>query len=191
MEPVSVASLRKWLNLDDDIDDDDILEELIGAAREMVETDTKRCLVESTYELALDQFPQTTIRIPVAPVLSVVSINYRGNDDVYVAVDPSDYAQALDDEPPRIEFWSWWGWPSGWNGCVRPRAVLVELRAGYPPGGSPADAANVPRVIKTAIKLLAAHWYEHREAVSSETRMVPTELPLGIRSMLDPHRRIF
>lgn len=183
--------MRRWLNLDDDIEDDELLAALIQTGRELAETYTKRCFVESPYELALDHFPETTIRIPIAPVLSVVSINYRGNDDAYVTIDPSDYTEALDDEPARVEFWSWWGWPSGWNGCARPRAVVLELRAGYPPAGSPADATNVPAVVKTAIKLYAAHWYEHREAVTTDARMQPVELPLGVQALLDPLRRLF
>ncbi len=191
VEPVTVADLRKWLNLDDDIDDDDLLADLIATAREYAENYTKRCFVESSYELAIDDFPATTIRVPIAPLLAVVSVKYRGTDDAYLTVDPSDYTEALDDEPPRVEFFSWWGWPTAAFGCQRPRSVVLELRAGYPPAGSPADAANVPATIKTAIKLAAAHWYENREAVTTAARMIPTELPLGVQALLDPYRRLF
>lgn len=195
VEPVTVAQLRQWLNLDDDIEDDEVLEELIGTAREHAEEQTKRCFVESTYELALDEWTttrnDTEIRIPIAPVLSVVSINTLQQDGSYVLLDPSFYAVALDDEPPRIVFSSTWAaWPTGWWGYSRPRGMVIELRCGYPPAGSPADAANVPKRIKTAIKLLAAHWYENREAVATETRQVPVELPIGVSALLDPFRRL-
>ncbi len=188
---MTVAQMRAHLNLDDDIEDDELLEGLITAAREYAEEYTKRCFVESTYELSLDDWPGgDEIRIPIAPLLSVVSMNYRNSDDEYVGVEVADYAVAIADEPPRVVLRRWSGWTSGSWGCGRPGALVIELRAGYAPAGSPADAANVPARIKVAIKLLAAHWYEHREAVASETRQVPVELPLGVAALLDPFRRI-
>lgn len=187
--------MRAHLRLDDDIEDDEVLEELIGTAREYCEEYTKRCFVESTYELKLDswnyQVSANEIRIPIAPLLSVVSIQYLGSDDIYVAVPVADYAVALDDEPPRIVFGATWaGWPAGGPWYSRPGGIVIELRAGYPPAGSPADAANVPKRLKTAMKMLAAHWYENPEAVATETRQVPVELPIGVAALLDPFRRI-
>jgi uncharacterized phiE125 gp8 family phage protein len=57
--------------------------------------------------------------------------------------------------------------------------VTVTYSAGY------GDADAVPAAIKEAIKLLAANWYENREAaIVGASGVVPMELPLGVRDLI-------
>ena len=51
------------------------------------------------------------------------------------------------------------------------------------------DAAGVDEQVKLAIKLLVAHWFENRTAVSFNNA-VPREVPLAVKALLEPGRII-
>jgi uncharacterized phiE125 gp8 family phage protein len=67
--------------------------------------------------------------------------------------------------------------------------IGIEYVAGY---GS--DGTDVPEAIRTAIRQLVAHWYEHRgeAATAATTRgtvITPAvPVPLVIQALLDPYR---
>lgn len=65
-----------------------------------------------------------------------------------------------------------------------PAAFQVEFDVGY------ANAAAVPEDIQSAIILLAGHFYQNREAVIIEPRVitVPRNLELGVASLMKPYR---
>jgi uncharacterized phiE125 gp8 family phage protein len=46
----------------------------------------------------------------------------------------------------------------------------------------------VPQPLRQAILMLAAHWFEHRSAVSEEGDEAAT--PLGFRTLVAPYRRM-
>jgi uncharacterized phiE125 gp8 family phage protein len=193
VEPVTLAEAKRWLNLDDDIvEDDELVTALIKAARELVEKECAIVLIDGIYELKIDNFPcDGKITLPVQPLIDVIAVQYLLNvEDVNYTDLPTDQWSAVKDEPPCIQQ-NWWQpgllWPSIFP---RPGAVLVTFRAGYESAGSPQDASTVPETIKTAIKMLVSHWYEHREATSTDHRNTPTEIPLGMQRLLDPYRRV-
>lgn len=200
-EPVSLATAKNWLNLDEDITTDDALvTALIKAAREWVEKETTLVLVDSIWEMQLSDWGNRPgfwsdltwgrmITIPVYPLIDVLDIQYLGNDGEYVRLDPAQYI-VVKDEPPRIEMSQDPGVP-WWPVVVpRPGAILVTFRAGFESAGSPQDATNVPESIKTAMQMMVAHWYEHREATSTDHRNTPSEIPLGARMLTDQYRRV-
>ena len=60
-------------------DDDSLIDALITAARQLVETEQNRQLMPATYELTLDEFPSSSncpIELPRPPLQSVSSITY-------------------------------------------------------------------------------------------------------------------
>lgn len=59
--------------------------------------------------------------------------------------------------------------------------VRVTLTAGF--GGA---ATDVPAPLRVAIMMLAAHWYEHREAAGEERFAVP----FGVDMLAAPYRRV-
>lgn len=59
--------------------------------------------------------------------------------------------------------------------ATRPRPAYVEFTAGY------ASPAAVPAVIRTAVKLMAGHWYRFREAF---TEVPLRELPVGFQTVV-------
>lgn len=63
-------------------------------------------------------------------------------------------------------------------------AAAAEWVAGYT--GIPADDANIPASVLEAVRQLAAHLYENREA--SLIGITAQALPFGLLDLLSPHR---
>lgn len=172
-EPVTLLEARVAAKIDPDItDEDDLLSEWIQTARELAEAHTKRTFCESTWLLTLGDFPrgdwagENQIRLPNGPVLAIVSVSYLAIDGITRTVlGPGEYQFGLDDEPPWIGPPAQSCWP---NGRCQQGAIAIEYRAGYPSAGSPADAANVPKAVKTTIKACITRWFENRQVVDVE-----------------------
>ena len=88
-------------------------------------------------------------------------------------VEDDTYELLLDDNPPRIVTPALELWPITYAG--QRGAVEIDFIAGYGAAGN-----TVPPMLKQAIKMLVAHWYEHREAVGT----VGQEVPLAVDSIL-------
>ena len=173
-EPVSAAEAFAHQVLEDQ-EEETLVEGYLRAARELVEARLNQSLVSSTWEQTYADFPRRfgeAIRPEVGPLVSVESIAYRDAAGAYQALDPALYdvepgpAGYVARAPQRA-------WPCL---AIRPGAVRVRYVAGY---GAPAD---VPEAAKLAIKMLAATWYETREAVV--IGVVPAKLEFAVDSLL-------
>jgi uncharacterized phiE125 gp8 family phage protein len=149
---------------------------LISAARELVEKEANLPLLPQTWELALDSWPSFPVRLPRAPVSSIVSITYLDPLNALQTLSPSGYV-LRGGQPSRLDIV---------GGFVLPalsdqiEAVRVRMICGF------ADAASVPNRAKQAIRFLAAHWYENREAVNIGN--ITSELPLGWANLIESLR---
>lgn len=208
-EPVSVAELQAHLRLEGPEADlqASVLAAFLEAARQYVETFTRRTLLETVYDLVLDAFPRPrsswggdaargageelppadrdrtlyyddVLELPAPPLKQVDSVKYLDPDEVLQTLPTADYVVDVQSTPGRI--WpasSTTGWPET---AARPSAVTVRFRGGY------ASAALVPAPLKMGIKLLAASWFEHREGTAPDG--MPAEVPLGVRMLLRSQR---
>lgn len=167
-EPVTVAEFKQHARINR-IDEDPLIEAFLRAAREYCETHTRRQLSPATWRMTLDRFPACEIRLPLPPLQSVTSITYvDGNGDVQTLA-ADRYEVDASSQPGRIHPAYGYSWP-----ITREQlgSVNVTFVAGY---------SDVPATITTAIKLLAAHYYENREAVTAGAL---TEVPLAVESLL-------
>lgn len=179
IEPVSVDELKLQLRVDPGSNDENaLLQDLIAAARELVEIDTRRALISQQLALYMDQFPywgqldrqsieRTSqmvgvfygggIEVHRPPVLSIDSLQYLNTNGVLTTFDPAQYITDTVTEPTRIYPAYAVPWPiTRWQA----NAVVVTFTAGY---GT--DPTSVPARARQAIKMLAAHWFWHRESV--------------------------
>src|SRR5262245_57253066 len=93
-DPVlTLAQAKAHLRVDHN-DEDDLITALVLAATANVETFTGRALIDQTWELVLDSFPDDTnlfeIEIPKPPLIEVVRIAYDdelGDEQVMAAAD--------------------------------------------------------------------------------------------------------
>lgn len=199
-EPVTLAELRQQLRLVS-TNDDTLVTSLGIAARQYVETVTRRALMTQTWTLYLDRFPtywqdwnnwtgrrtwarsarrlstdayrDVTIRLEQPPVQSISSVKYYDTASVLQTLDPVQYITDVANEPARLVPAPGFYWPTA---QYQVNAVQIEFVAGF------ASAALVPETLKAAIKLLVGHWYENRVAVTEGTT---AEMPLAVRSLLE------
>ena len=174
-EPVSAHYLREHLRLSQDMASPEYLDGLIAAAREWVEDRTWLTLREVEAEVTLDEFPRNAkaIDIPLSPLNSVTSLQYRDTDGDLVTLDPEDYEVDTVSIPPRVVPVD--GWPSTGTGV---NVVRLTVRAGY---------TDAPQKLKQAMLLLGGHWFEHREEVVVGTSVIP--VPLAAMDLCDSVNR--
>ena len=190
-EPLTRDEAKAWLRLGpDDSEEESLIDALVTVARRTVEDRTRRLFFQSTCALHLDAFPDEStgvVRIPYAPLVSVGAVVSYDTLNMATTMSSSDYVVDTASEPGRIALDAGGTWPSD----VRTiDAGVVTCTVGYSSStqdgstGLPAEAA--PMV--SAVKLLLAHLYVHREAVSvGSNQVIPTELPLGVDYLLAQH----
>lgn len=183
LEPVTLARAKNYLRIDV-ADDDALVTDLITAARESVEAFLGRRIITATLNLLMDGFPGRrwftgagTIDVPFPRLQSVVTINYFDTAGVSTLLPSADYLVDTSSEPGRVT-------PSPdaliWPATeVRVNAVTVQFVAGY---GTAVD--DVPRGVRTAILLMVADMYEHRET-QSEIRLFDNKT---VKALLWTHK---
>lgn len=200
VEPVLISEAKTYLRIDH-TDEDSLVGGLITAARDHVERYTRRVLIYTAFRLTLDTFPPYNferysrtnmvlqigdIELPRSPVVSLDAsvitgiayatprVRYWDGDGVQqTMVEGTDYDILIDDNPPRIVLPPFGVWPlveSGSRGSVE-----IDFVAGYG-----ASSQTMPPLLKQAILMLCAHWYENRMAVGS----YGTETPFAVDSIL-------
>lgn len=174
VEPVDLDDIVKIdLRVDDTIEDD-IVDLMIKAARQRVESMLGASLITQTRTIKMDYFPTVnTIKVLYGPLQSVETIKYYDSADQEITMDQADYW--VDPDTDRIVIKN--SWPATYD---RPSAVTITYKAGY---GD--DATLVPADIKKAILYLIAHFYENRQAVIvSGSSMGVLEVPFSVEFLL-------
>jgi uncharacterized phiE125 gp8 family phage protein len=184
-EPVTLAEAKLHLRVDLS-DDDALITAMISAAREMVERYTSRTLIYTAYRLTMDNWPYD-IELPRSPAIEAAAnlvtgiayitprIRYYDGDGnqqtmTYAA---GDFEVLLDNNPPLLVLPPSGIWPVTYP--LQRGAIEIDWIAGY---GS--ASTGIPELLRLAIMMLVAHWYEHREAVGS----FGSEVPLAVDSVL-------
>lgn len=180
LEPILLADAKAHLRIDDTTEDS-YIDGLITAARFHIESLTERQLITATYVLRLDEFPcryTDVIKLPRPNLIAVSGITYVDNDGVTQTHSSTLYQVDAASLPGRVMPAYGQVWP-----VTRPdlNAVAITYTAGYG-----ATAALVPAPLRHAMKILVAHWFEHREPVVVGT--IVSEIPMSVKSLLGPYR---
>lgn len=137
--------------------EDTTMQLYIKAATEAVSVAQGRQLLTAEYELTLPSL-SGVIELPRPPLQSVEEVRYRNTDGDWVVIDDSVYAVKTDALVGCIYPAYGEDWPTNQRGYTDD--VVIEYTAGYG-----LSAADVPATTRHAILLIAAQWFEHREAV--------------------------
>ena len=90
-EPITTTEAKQFLRVDH-ATQDDLIDDLIAAARQRVEADTGRSLITTTWDLSFDAFPdERAIVLPRLPLASVTSVTSYDADDTAATLSSSDY----------------------------------------------------------------------------------------------------
>lgn len=170
-EPITLDEAKQHCRVSDD-SDDSYITALITAAREYVETQTRRAIITQTLELRLPGWMGGRIELPRPPLVSVSSVVYTLDGGTTATLNASLYT-VMKTEPGAIVPTYNTTWPTT---RAQVESVFVTYVAGY---GGP---AAVPQTIKHAMLLLIGHWYENREA--STVGVEARALPMAVQSLI-------
>jgi uncharacterized phiE125 gp8 family phage protein len=185
VEPVTLAEAKLHLRVDT-ADEDALIDTLIRAARQYVETFTRRALIAQTWDDKRDEFPcgDGTIELPIAGVSSVTSISYVDTNGDTQTWSASLYQTDLP-SGPKAPFARICPAYAQYYPQTRTQmnAVTVRFVAGY---GT--TSAAVPESLKAGIKLLIGHWFMNREAVMVGVGIGAVAVPATVDWLLWPYR---
>ncbi|PDS97525.1 hypothetical protein CO659_12735 [Rhizobium sp. S9] len=169
---VSLPEAKRHLRVLHDDDDADI-QAMVAAAEAAIEgpNGIGIALSPQTWRLSLDHFPCEII-VPIGPITAVTSVAYTDSSGSPATVSGLRYD--LDESPMRIWPARDTAWPETY---CEPGVVKVTFVCGY---------ATLPQDLRWAILLLVGHFYEHREAVTTDLKAI--DLPMGVASILERYR---
>lgn len=178
LEPVTLGEAKAHLRVDHTYEDT-LIQSLVTAARLHVETLTGRALIDQSWRVTLDRWPDNRIvALPIGPVGAVTAIRVYDADDIVATIDPSAYLLDATGVPARIALRQGVGWPLPGRAIA---GIEIDFAAGYGPA-----ATDVPEPLRRALMMLVAHWYEQREPVTLGGAALP--VPLGAEAILSPYR---
>lgn len=166
-EPVTNDDLVAHMRLDD-TSEKSLLDSLRKAARMECEKYKQMSLLTQTWQVQRSSFPGGCsrggkIHLPMPPLQAVISVVYIDLDGAEQALaEDTDFVVDSSSLPPFIVPQVGRYWPISKD---VPGSVKVTYRTGYDPAASP--PAEVPENDLLGIKMLAAYWYENREAQGS------------------------
>ena len=152
-EPVSLDDFKTYLRtiLGDTSEDDAVIIPVIAAAREYCEGITGRAIAQQEVQLVLDKL-EHFIPLPKPPIVDVVSVVYKDVDAVEHQI--TDFVV---DTIKGIVYIP--NLPSEKLYPFSP--VTITYNAGY---------TDVPKMLRQAVMLVGAHWYENREMLQFGSR---------------------
>src|SRR4030095_1886540 len=181
--PITLAEAKLHLHVDH-TDEDTLINILIDAATAHVDGPTGflgRALINQTWQLVLNTFPDNKIKIPMPPLIEVVEILYDNPIGDETVLSPASYTVDNVNEPGWVLPAD--TWPDTFDGI---NAVRIVFRAGYVDTGVSPAQVKVPGYIKAPILLYLGSLYANREQVVVGTSAVP--LPWSAEQLLKRKR---
>ncbi len=175
VEPVTVAEAKANLRLDHD-SEDELLAGLIRAARDEVERSAGLALIDQSWRCAIDRLPPSgRVLLRRHPVREIISVTTYGRDGEASILDPADYQLDSLSRPARLHFGKRPEKVRAMNG------IEIDFHAGFGEAGT-----DVPDLLKRALLLLVAHWYEFRVGFVAGDQ--PASYPDGYARLIAPYR---
>ena len=166
-----------------DQEEDLLLQAYVAAARMHAEAFTHRQLIDATWEVWLDRFPECDlIELPFPPLKTVTSVKYLDSSGVEQTLSTALYSVSAPTgpyaQPGRIILKYGEIWPVT---QPVPEAVRIRFTAGYG-----ANSDSVPDGIRAGMLLHVGELYAHREDAIAGTSVQP--VPRGVDAALWPYR---
>ncbi len=166
--------------------EDGLIDLQIASATELVEDYTSRSLMQTAWELQLDDWLvdcHGVIQLLKNPVVSVVSIKYDDVDDVEQTLDTDEYQVDIVSLPAKIRFIG--TLPSVYD---KPNAIRIRFVSGYGAAADNATAqrAAIPARAKMGILRAVGDFYENRQDEITGSSI--SKLSNSIESFLNPLR---
>ncbi|MDR7222624.1 head-tail connector protein [Aminobacter aminovorans] len=174
-EPVTLVDAKAHLRVTH-TSEDGLISGLIRAAREDVERATGMALIDQTWRLVLDRWPADNfVMLMRHPVRQVLSVTIFGSEGAASIVNPADYQLDMLSRPARIHF------DRAPERLRVMNGVEIDFRTGFGEAGT-----DVPDLLKRAVLLLVAHWYDFRTSFGPDDQ--PVSYPGGYDRLLAGYR---
>ena len=172
-EPLSLADAKAFLRVAHD-DDDGVITSLIAAARGHVEAQARCLLINQTWRYVCDAWPQSGRITPrMGPLQSLVAARvYDANGESRLL----DAGLFVIDRAAGAVSAPMWSLPQPGRAHG---GVELDLLYGF--GAAP---ANVPELLRHAVRMLVSHWYDNRGliAIGQSVAMMPSTVTAMIAS---------
>lgn len=177
--PISLSEVKNHLRLDTS-EEDLVVQGLIDSATVFCEDFQRRCFINRTMSLWLQELPMCEqIEIPRPPLVSVEALIIHYTDGTTQTIDSSLYEVHTENEPGTIIMSS--------NASITipsDKTILqvnpyeIQFTCGY--GTSSKD---IPANVKQAMLLLIGHWFNNKE--DTIPGVMITQIPTGAKSLLE------
>lgn len=154
---VTLAQIKAHLRISG-ADEDELLTLYAAAAVKACEHELGRALVQQTWELAIDAFPEAEIELPMPRVLSVVSVDYFDTTGTQQTLPSNRYSLDADKLPGWLFPADGTEWPETYDMA---NAVRIRFLAGYG-----ATASSVPINVVQWLLMRIGTAYKMRETVA-------------------------
>lgn len=165
-EPLTVAEAMPHIRVTS-ASEASLIAGYISAARLWVENEISTSLGARTAYLYLDYFPDDEIEWHFPPLNSVTSLQYVDSDGTTQTLSSSLYRVSTARRPPIIKPVYGQIWPVTYVGA---NAVTITASVGY------TTPSSVPECAKQAIRYLTAMYFENREPMEEDLRVVKRTL---------------
>jgi len=182
VEPITLTEAKAHMRIDHTAEDDTITE-MIGAARQALEDTSDLALIDQTWRVQLDAWPDRAasgiVELPKRPAQSITAVRVTSMDGTQATLPTMAYELISAGGLARLVKTPTAIWPS--PGRIA-GGIEIDYVAGY------GDAASyVPRALRQALLMVIAHVYENRELLSRDSG---TALPRGVEALLAPYKRV-
>lgn len=175
VEPVTLAEAKAHLRVVHD-SEDDLIGGLVRAARQEVEARTGMALIDQNWRLALDRWPaHGRVLLMRHPVKQVLSVTVYGSEGEASLIAPASYQLDRLSRPARLHFEE-----QPTPGLVM-NGIEIDFLAGFGEAGT-----DVPDLLKRAVLMLVAHWYEFRGSYGPADQ--PVSMPPGFDRLISGYR---
>ena len=155
VEPIALSEAKAFLRIDHSTQDT-LIAELIKAARQRVENDTGRSLINTTWDLWFDAFPaERAITVARLPLVSVTHVKSYDDDDTEATFASSSYL--VDVIQGRVALNDNKDWP---DDLRQFNSGVIRFVAGFGTA-----ATDVPQPLRLACYQLLTNFYEHADVV--------------------------
>lgn len=172
-EPISLNDAKEYLRIDG-TQDDDLVNVMIKAARQMAENKTWVSIIPTSYKMTFDKSElQEIMRVNKYPIRIITGIYYKDVNGATQMLSTQNYEVDLLSNPVRIRIKTMPEIGDYLN------AFWIEFEAGFE------YAYQVPKPIIQAMKLIMGHLNENRQDVIVGT--ITSKMPMGSEYLLEPY----
>jgi len=174
---VNLADVKAHLRITTS-DEDGILEAYVNAAIDIVESKTRRAIISRTFRYEQPEFSED-MEIPVAPLVSVQSVQYKNSNGTLTTWDSANYLVDSTSLLGIVRRAAGVGFPTVLLNS--PNGVQVNFTAGY---GTTFDA--VPQGLRFIVLMLAGHYFVNRAPVNIGN--IVNEVPNTLSYAIDAYK---